>query len=229
MVFAVALRKSGNHKTAKEVSQNVFAALARKTRQLSDHTAISRWLFRAAVYKTAKAQRSEARRRQRLERLASTRPQAPDIPRSDPDYDHLDEAIAALPDRYRTIVLLRFYEGNSFREIAAATGKSEPAARMQMQRALEKPTALLKRHRRTAAAIATTAIAAELTSRAAFALPPQTVAAISSFQLPAATAASTITQAIAIMSKVKLVPAAAVAVLAAIPLTAVWKQNQALR
>ena len=59
-----------------------------------------------------------------------------DIPQ--PAIDDLDEAIDALPDGDRALLMLHYYDGLSYREVAEVTGKSEAASRKQASRALEK-------------------------------------------------------------------------------------------
>jgi len=57
----------------------------------------------------------------------------------------LDAVIDELAERDRTAVLLRFMERRAFVEIGAALGVSEDAARMRVERALDKLHALLSR------------------------------------------------------------------------------------
>ena len=57
MVYATALRQIGDAHLAEEATQAVFIALARKARELSSSTILAGWLFRAAQFAAAKAQR----------------------------------------------------------------------------------------------------------------------------------------------------------------------------
>lgn len=50
----------------------------------------------------------------------------------------VDEALAGLGDADRNLLLLRYFEGQSYREVGDALGFSEDAARMRVTRALEK-------------------------------------------------------------------------------------------
>src|SRR4051812_26177544 len=49
LVYSVALRSTGNAHAAQEISQAVFVILARKAKSLSSHTALSGWLYQAAI------------------------------------------------------------------------------------------------------------------------------------------------------------------------------------
>src|SRR5690349_8581506 len=56
----------------------------------------------------------------------------------------LDEAICQLGQDDRAAILLRFFEERDFRSVGQALGSSEDAARMRVQRALEKLHRLLQ-------------------------------------------------------------------------------------
>ena len=75
----------------------------------------------------------------------------------------LDEAIDKLPHADRDLILLRFFERKSYREVAGVLGKSEAASRKQAERALEKLGAILRRKGIVASGAAlTAALAAQL-------------------------------------------------------------------
>ena len=50
----------------------------------------------------------------------------------------LDEAMAALEEDDRAAVLLRYFQGKTFREVGAALGASEDAAQKRVSRAVER-------------------------------------------------------------------------------------------
>jgi len=56
----------------------------------------------------------------------------------------LDEAIDELGEKDRTAILLRFFEQHDFRSVGQALGVNEDAARMRVNRALEKLQDLIK-------------------------------------------------------------------------------------
>jgi len=62
MVYATALRQVGDAHLADEVAQTVFLTLASKSRSISSKTILAGWLFRAARFAAAKAQRARSRR-----------------------------------------------------------------------------------------------------------------------------------------------------------------------
>jgi hypothetical protein len=100
--------------------------------------------------------RAEAARQRAMQRLASSAgpPEngglsAPPPPGS----EHLDEALAALPEGARRVLVLRYLQGMSLREVALEEDTSEEAARKRVTRALEHLTRLLARRGVTSASV----------------------------------------------------------------------------
>src|ERR1051325_5577564 len=62
MVFAVALRQTGNAQLAEEVTQAVFVVLAQKAASIPRSTILAGWLFRATRFAASNVRRAEARR-----------------------------------------------------------------------------------------------------------------------------------------------------------------------
>src|SRR6266487_6927228 len=139
LVYSVALRRVRNPHLAEEVTQVVFIILARKAGSLSSKTILSGWLCRTARYASANALTIQ-RRRQRREQEAhlqsilneaepSPWPQIAPL---------LDGAMEQLGQKDHDAVVLRFFEGKNFKEVGVALGATEDAAKMRVNRALEK-------------------------------------------------------------------------------------------
>src|SRR5262245_16248747 len=62
LVYSVALSRLANEAAAKDITQVVFAALARKAGRLSEKVVLSGWLFQVAVHACQDFKRAEARR-----------------------------------------------------------------------------------------------------------------------------------------------------------------------
>jgi RNA polymerase sigma factor (sigma-70 family) len=138
MVHGVALRILRDEGVAQEVTQAVFILLARKARQLPRETVIAGWLHRSARFIALEAARTEKRRqRQQAAFVEMNAFSTPDSLwyRVEP---LLDEALNRLGTVDRDAVVLRFLEGRSFAEVAAALSTTEAAAKMRVGRALEK-------------------------------------------------------------------------------------------
>ena len=139
LVYSVALRQVGNPHAAEEITQAVFIILAKKAVQLRHHQALSSWLFQATRLTAGNFIRSETRRHRREEEayMQSVLDEAGTEvwPRIAP---LLDTAVAALREKDRQAIVLRFYEGRNLREVGLALGANEAAAEKRVNRALDK-------------------------------------------------------------------------------------------
>src|SRR5882724_10788163 len=140
LVYSTALRRTGGDAhLAQDIAQIVFTDLARKAWRLPRDVVLSGWLYRHTCFRSAKALRSQ-RRRQIREREAV----AMNARNNDTDTiwrqvaPALDEAMSGLNEHDRNAIVLRFFEQQPLREVGAALGTSDDAARMRIDRALEK-------------------------------------------------------------------------------------------
>lgn len=149
LVYSAALRQTGGdgHR-AQDVAQIVFTTLARKAGALTRHPMLAGWLYTATQHAAAKTMRTEWRRRAR-EQEAHRMQEILSSEESSTDWDRvrpvLDEAMRDLNERDREAVLLRFFARQPFAGIGTALNLSEDAARMRVERALEKLHGLLAR------------------------------------------------------------------------------------
>jgi RNA polymerase sigma factor (sigma-70 family) len=140
LVFSTAIRKTGNPQQAEDITQAVFIILARKAGSLSPKTVLPGWLHHTARLTAANLQRAELRRIRREHEafMQST------LNESSPEAlwhelsPLLDDAVASLGASDRDAIVLRFFKNKNFTEVGAALGASEVAARMRVNRALEK-------------------------------------------------------------------------------------------
>lgn len=146
LVFSTALRVlNGDRHLAEDVTQDVFARLARHAPSLRDAPTLCGWLYTTAHHTAINTLRGIARRRRReadaliMQQIHQTGPTAWEQLRP-----LLDEAMHRLSTPDRDAVLLRFFEGNSFSAIGERLGLSENAARMRVERALDKLHGLLR-------------------------------------------------------------------------------------
>jgi RNA polymerase sigma factor (sigma-70 family) len=139
LVYSVALRHVGNPHMAEEITQNVFIILAQKAKSLDPKTILSGWLCRTARYVSANALQVQCRR-QRHEQEAQM---GSTLEESESDLWNqisplLDDALDCLGEKEYHAIVLRFFEGKEFKQVGAAMATTEDAARMRVNRGLEK-------------------------------------------------------------------------------------------
>ena len=144
MVYGVALRASGDASMAEEIAQRVFTILAGKARGLA-HKKLSGWLHDAAVLEARNFARKAARYRRVVSAYQNEMTPSSENASWENVSPHLDEALSRLPERAKSMLIMRFYERLSFREIAGMFGKSEEASRKEVDRSVQHLGALLKK------------------------------------------------------------------------------------
>jgi len=159
LVYSAALRLvNGDAHRAQDVTQQVFADFARQAKRLMEHPAPVGWLYTTTRLTALRTIRTEQRRSAR-EQEATTMNELLREPTPEPDWDHLrpvlEDAMHELGEKDRHAVLLRFFQNKSLKEVGMALGLGENAARMRVDRALEKlRAAFLQRGVVTTAALA---------------------------------------------------------------------------
>lgn len=146
MVHATATRCLGDPEAAKDVSQAVFCLLVHKAPGLFGVAELGGWLHRATCLKSSEHQRAE-RRRSIREQAAGFPSVAMISPTPEDAWSELapvlDASLDQLDDTDRQLILWRFYRRRPFAEIASELRVSEDAARMRVNRALERLRRLL--------------------------------------------------------------------------------------
>ena len=145
LVYSAALRKGGNPHAAEEITQAVFIILAQKAGRIPAQTILPGWLYQTARLTAASFLKREIRRVRR-EQEAYMLSQSDLSRRNETETDEiwqqlaplLEDAMGQLGDTDRAAVVLRFFGGKSFAEVATAAGVSENAAKKRVARALEK-------------------------------------------------------------------------------------------
>jgi len=187
LVYPAALRQlDGAAHRAQDVTQTVFVELARQAQRLASRTEIIGWLYTSTHHVAAKVKRSEARR-QRREEEAHIMLENTSVDSAHADWNRLrpvlDDAMHELSESSRQAILLRYFQNQPFGEIGRQLGLNEDAARMRVERALDKLHTLLARRGVTSTA---SALVVALTSQSAATVPAGLAASISYAALTAA-------------------------------------------
>ncbi|MDI3340353.1 MAG: sigma-70 family RNA polymerase sigma factor [Sphaerobacter sp.] len=127
-VYGVLLRITGSPDEAEDLTQEVFLRLYQRPIPPESDANLAGWLYRVATNLGFNATRARRRLRDRVLRWARLeRPLASEPPNPAAEVERRDaaarvrQALAELPERDRTVLILR-YSGVSYAEIAAAVG-----------------------------------------------------------------------------------------------------------
>jgi RNA polymerase sigma factor (sigma-70 family) len=175
LVYSAALRQVRSPQLAEEVSQSVFADLARNAGKLEPKTVLTAWLYQVTRRTAIDVVRRESRRQHR-EQIAmdmiNMNANSPEWTAIEP---LLDEAMESLDAADRTAILLRYFEEKSLREVGQTLGTSEDAAQKRVSRALDQMREFFSKRGR---AVGVGALAAVISANAVQSAPVGLKAAI---------------------------------------------------
>ncbi|HEX8833104.1 MAG TPA: sigma-70 family RNA polymerase sigma factor [Abditibacteriaceae bacterium] len=154
-VFQLAFRYLGDYDEACDVTQDTFVRAYNAWRDFRGESQIYTWLYRIAI-NLCHNQQKKLQRRRRFERVsldnapddndgsgaqwnsrevADERPLPTQLLESQELRARLQEALAELPDNYRTVIILRDIEGLTYEEIAKITDSTLEAIKSRLFRA----------------------------------------------------------------------------------------------
>ncbi|HEX7171081.1 MAG TPA: sigma-70 family RNA polymerase sigma factor [Candidatus Limnocylindria bacterium] len=149
-VYGYAFYLLGDHHDAEDATERTFTAALAGIGAFRDEGASFRsWLFRIAHNQVANALRGRGRRRAASlevvgEPISGAADPAAAVTAAD-EARELRRALRTLSDDRRQVVVLRFVDGLSAREIGLVLGRSEGAVRVLQHRALRELAAILQK------------------------------------------------------------------------------------
>jgi RNA polymerase sigma factor (sigma-70 family) len=203
MVMGVCRRVLGDWHEAEDAFQATFLVLARKGASVRKPELLANWLYGVAFRTALKARGIMAKRRARVHPLM----ELPGSPSGEKGMSELgpilDEELQRLPAKYRTPVVLCYFEGKSHEEIARQLGCPRETVSTRMARARER---LRKRLVRRGVTLTSAALAAALSEQAASAsvtpaLADATVKAAVLFAVAEAAAAGTVSTQVIVLTQ----------------------------
>ena len=117
-VFNVALRITGNHADAADVTQTVFMKAFENVHQFDPKYRFFSWVYRIAVNESIR-NTEHAKRRQPLNGFEESSDRGPELQaESQRLTDSVQTSLLDLGAKYRTLVVLKHFQGLSYREIS---------------------------------------------------------------------------------------------------------------
>jgi len=147
-VYRLALRLMRNQQDAFDLTQDTFVRALQRIDSFDGRAGIGTWLYRIATNEAMQLfrhRRVETRHAQRVyeRRDPSSAGQIPF------DRVDLDDALLQLSDAHRSILILRYYQGLSYEEIAAVQDCSPGTVASRLSRARYELRALLEQSHAT--------------------------------------------------------------------------------
>ncbi len=129
---------------AEDTLQDVFVRISKKRETVAKARHLKSYLFRVARNTALNRIKKTRRRRARDHRYAEWLVLEKDGKDRDTRTRELETALAALPEKQRVVVVLKFYRDKTFREIGEMLGISENTAGSRYRYGMEKLHALLE-------------------------------------------------------------------------------------
>jgi len=145
-LFNTVLRIVKNAACAEDVVQEVFLKTLKNIESFNYQAGLYTWIYRIAVNAALDCRKKKRRHRAVPIHLEDDKtleiPSGGDDPSAAPERDEMARLLAAaiedLPEKYRTIIILREFEGLSYEEIAGVLACSKGTVESRLFRARER-------------------------------------------------------------------------------------------
>ena len=128
-VYRIAFTFCRNNSDAQDITQEVFFRYLKKTPVLAGEEHLKAWLIKI----TANVSKSllHSTWRKKTVPLSELEPFCPDEPTGMDTY----HAVMSLPEKYRSVIMLYYFDDYSIKEVAHILRRTETAVQTQLQRA----------------------------------------------------------------------------------------------
>ncbi len=138
-IFNMVYWSIGNYDDAQDLTQDIFWAVYRNLPKFRGEARVSTWIYRIALNRIRRYLRKQRVRRLLvpLEHLRDRGDPGPtqDPPHLPPEYQALHHHLQQLPEEFRTVILLFYFENLSLKEIARVLGVPEGTVKSRLSRA----------------------------------------------------------------------------------------------
>lgn len=136
MVYRLAFARTGNVSDAEDLYQEVFLRYLTRAPAFTSEEHRKAWLLRVTINCAKKLHAAPWRRR--------TEPLSETLEAPSPEGEALWEELRRLPDKYRTVLHLYYYEDMTTEEIARLLDRSPATVRSQLMRGRDRLRVLLE-------------------------------------------------------------------------------------
>ena len=133
MMYRIALSHMTRREDAEDVVHDVFIKYMQTSPSFSDDEHERAWLIRVTVNRCR-----DLLRRRAIRRYVGF-DEIEEIPAEEEPYEGqgIIATVSSLPDKYKSVIILHYLEGNSVEQCAAILGLSESAIKMRLSRGRE--------------------------------------------------------------------------------------------
>lgn len=125
-IYRLALSRTKSQQYAEDITQDVFVKLLSLHKEFESEEHLKAWLLRVTINLTKDLFSSSW--------LKKTDELSEDVSYRDEEKSDLYYAVMKLPQKYRTVIHLHYYEGYSVDEIAKITGATSGTVKSQLHR-----------------------------------------------------------------------------------------------
>ncbi len=150
MVYRIAFSRLGSPHEAEDITQEVFLKYFRADIEYNDEEHRKAWLIRCTINCTKTLVTSAWFRHRASDEGLENMEENGEIPGSDGDIERIEQrssvmsAVQKLPEKYRTVIHLFYFEDMSVAQISKATGIREATVKSQLSRARDMLKPMLK-------------------------------------------------------------------------------------